>query len=162
MMRQLIVLAILSASATMAHAADLLKVGDAFPPWSLVDQTGKTVSSRELAGKKYLLWFYPKAMTPGCTAEGNGLRDRFADLQKAGVEVLGVSFDPPPDNARFVNTRDRCWCRRLTTATGGAAHLLPRRSRREGAACLWRGDAGDARRRGVARSERGQQSRPVT
>jgi peroxiredoxin Q/BCP len=77
-------------------------VGDAFPAWNLIDHSGKRVSSRELAGKKYLLWFYPKAMTPGCTAEGDGLRDKFSDLQQAGVEVLGVSFDMPRDNARFV------------------------------------------------------------
>jgi peroxiredoxin Q/BCP len=101
-MRKLAVLALLSLSATISHAAGLLKVGDPFPAWSLVDHAGKTVSSRDLAGKQYLLWFYPKAMTPGCTAEGDGLRDKFADLQKAGVEVLGVSFDQPQDNARFV------------------------------------------------------------
>jgi len=77
-------------------------VGAAFPNWNLVDHNWQKVSSRDLAGKKYLLWFFPKAMTPGCTAEGDGLRDRFAELQKAGVEVLGVSFDPPRNNARFV------------------------------------------------------------
>jgi peroxiredoxin Q/BCP len=102
MMRTLRMLGVLVFGAVVAYAAGLLKVGDAFPAWSLVDQTGKTVSSHDLAGKKYLLWFYPKAMTPGCTAEGDGLRDRFADLQKAGVEVLGVSFDQPQDNAHFV------------------------------------------------------------
>ncbi len=101
-MRRLAVLAWLILGTTMAYAADLLKVGDPFPTWNLVDHTGKSVASRDLAGKKYLLWFYPKAMTPGCTAEGDGLRDKFADLQKAGVEVLGVSFDQPQDNARFV------------------------------------------------------------
>jgi thioredoxin-dependent peroxiredoxin len=102
MMRTFTVLAVVALSATMVQATELLKVGDAFPTWSLVDQTGKTISSHDLAGKKYLLWFYPKAMTSGCTAEGDGLRDKFADLQKAGVEVLGVSFDQPRDNARFV------------------------------------------------------------
>jgi thioredoxin-dependent peroxiredoxin len=101
-MRQLVVLAILLLGVTATRAGDLLKVGDPFPAWSLVDQAGKTVASSDLAGKKYLVWFYPKAMTPGCTAEGNGLRDKYADLQKAGVEVLGVSFDEPLDNAHFV------------------------------------------------------------
>ncbi|MFI5396205.1 MAG: peroxiredoxin [Candidatus Binatia bacterium] len=101
-MRKLAMFALFSLSVTMAHAADLLKVGDPFPTWSLSDHTGKKVVSSDLTGKKYLLWFYPKAMTPGCTAEGDGLRDKFADLQKAGVEVLGVSFDQPQDNARFV------------------------------------------------------------
>lgn len=101
-MRTLNVLILLLLSTTIAEASDLLKVGEPFPTWSLVDHTGKPVSSGDLIGKKYLLWFYPKAMTPGCTAEGDGLRDKFADLQKAGIDVLGVSFDQPQDNARFV------------------------------------------------------------
>jgi thioredoxin-dependent peroxiredoxin len=85
-----------------AGAAEMLKPGDAFPAWSLVDQTGATVASSDLAGKTYLLWFYPKAMTPGCTAEGKGLRDNYPALQAAGVEIIGVSFDAPKDNAAFV------------------------------------------------------------
>jgi len=101
-MRKLVVLAVLAFSVATAPAGGLLAAGDAFPAWNLIDHTGKQVSSGDLTGTKYLLWFYPKAMTPGCTTEGDGLRDRFADLQKAGVEVLGVSFDPPRDNARFV------------------------------------------------------------
>ena len=126
MMRKLVMFVSLWLSATVAHAAGLLKVGEAFPAWSLVDQTGKTVSSRDLAGKKYLLWFYPKAMTPGCTDEGNGLRDKFADLQKAGVDVLGVSFDQPQDNARFVQAQQFPFRllsdtdRTLATAVGAA------------------------------------------
>jgi peroxiredoxin Q/BCP len=80
----------------------MLKAGDAFPAWTLIDQTGATVTSRDLAGKTYLLWFYPKAMTPGCTAEGQGLRDNFAAFQATGIEVLGVSFDDPKNNATFV------------------------------------------------------------
>jgi peroxiredoxin Q/BCP len=101
-MRRFVVFAVLTCTVAAAHAAGLLTVSAAFPAWHLVDQNGQKVSSRDLVGQKYLLWFYPKAMTPGCTAEGDGLRDRFADLQKAGVEVLGVSFDTPADNARFV------------------------------------------------------------
>jgi peroxiredoxin Q/BCP len=90
---------------TVAPAADptkLLQPGDAFPAWSLRDQTGATVTSQSLAGKPYLLWFYPKAQTPGCTAEGRGLRDRFAEFQAKGVAVVGVSFDEPAANAAFV------------------------------------------------------------
>lgn len=88
--------------ATVARAAEMLKPGDAFPAWNLVDQTGAPVASSDLAGKTYLLWFYPKAMTSGCTAEGKGLRDNFPALQAAGVEIVGVSFDEPKDNAAFV------------------------------------------------------------
>ena len=125
-MRKLTVLVLLAVSATMVQGAGLLKVGDPFPTWSLVDHTGKKVSSTDLAGKQYLLWFYPKAMTPGCTAEGDGLRDKFADLQKAGVEVLGVSFDQPQDNARFVQEQQFPFCllsdteRNVAVAVGAA------------------------------------------
>jgi len=90
---------------TLAPAADpqrLLKVGDAFPAWSLKDQTGAVMTSQSFAGKPYLLWFYPKAQTSGCTAEGRGLRDHFAEFQAKGVEVVGVSFDKPEANAEFV------------------------------------------------------------
>jgi peroxiredoxin Q/BCP len=86
-----------------ARAAGLLTPGTDFPAWQLADQTGTTVSSRDLRGKTYLLWFYPKAMTPGCTAEGQGLRDRFPAFRDRQVEILGVSFDPPASNKAFVD-----------------------------------------------------------
>jgi peroxiredoxin Q/BCP len=95
------ILALASASAAPARA-DMLKTGDAFPSWTLPDHTGKTVSSADLAGKTYLLWFYPKAMTPGCTAEGRGLRDRSAELGSLALVIYGVSFDAPSTNAEFV------------------------------------------------------------
>ena len=82
-------------------AAGMLKPGDAFPAWDLVDQTGASVSSKEFAGKTYLLYFYPKAMTSGCTTEGCALRDNYAGFEKAGVLIVGVSFDDPQENAEF-------------------------------------------------------------
>jgi peroxiredoxin Q/BCP len=85
-----------------AYADGMLKAGDPFPAWDLPNQTGTVVSSKDYAGKTYLLWYYPKAMTSGCTAEGCALRDNFAAFQKAGVLVLGVSFDDPKDNAEFI------------------------------------------------------------
>ncbi len=85
-----------------ALAAGMLKPGDAFPAWKLTDQAGKEVSSTELAGTTYLLYFYPKAMTPGCTKEGCALRDNYTGFEKAGVQILGVSFDAPATNAKFV------------------------------------------------------------
>ncbi len=84
-----------------AGAASPLTEGSPFPQWELVDQQGQKVSSKDLAGKTYLLWFYPKAMTSGCTREGCELRDHYAEFRKLGVEILGVSFDTPADNARF-------------------------------------------------------------
>lgn len=125
-MRTLALLALLALNAATAQAGDLLKVGDPFPAWRLIDQSGTQVSSADLANQKYLLWFYPKAMTAGCTAEGNGLRDKFAELQKAGVTVLGISFDPPQDNARFVQAQQFPFRllsdtdRTLATAVGAA------------------------------------------
>jgi peroxiredoxin Q/BCP len=86
----------------LAARADMLKAGDEFPSWTLPDQTGKAVSSTELAGKTYLLWFFPKAMTPGCTKEGQGLRDRHAALTSLSLTIYGVSFDDPATNAEFV------------------------------------------------------------
>lgn len=95
-----IVLAFLLASAA-AYAAGMLKPGDSFPAWELPNQTGAVVSSKDYAGTTYLLYFYPKAMTSGCTTEGCTLRDNYTGFEKAGVKILGVSFDDPKDNAEF-------------------------------------------------------------
>ena len=100
--RFLLAVALSFGLAPAVRAGALLAPGDAFPAWSLADQNGATASSRDLAGRTYLLWFYPKAMTPGCTAEGRGLRDSFPTFQERHVEVLGVSFDPPAQNKAFV------------------------------------------------------------
>jgi peroxiredoxin Q/BCP len=99
--RTLHVAAMLVALAGSAHAG-MLRAGEAFPGWKLQDHTGATVSSSELAGKTYLLWYYPKAMTPGCTTEGRGLRDRNDEWKELGLTILGVSFDEPAANAEFV------------------------------------------------------------
>lgn len=96
-----IVMTIIVAGPT--HAA-LIQPGEPFPSWSLRDHEGQVVTSEELAGKRYLLWFYPAAMTPGCTAEGLALRDTHERFAAEGVEILGVSFDEPEKNARFVKT----------------------------------------------------------
>jgi len=101
-MRFALVLLALVALAATAEASSMLSPGTTFPAWELTDHTGATVGSRDLAGRTYLLWFFPKAMTSGCTAEGDALRDHFAAFQAKGVEILGVSFDTPEDNARFV------------------------------------------------------------
>jgi thioredoxin-dependent peroxiredoxin len=79
-----------------------LNPGESFPAWSMPDHTGATVASKDLAGKTYLMWYYPRALTSGCTAEGCALRDSYAEFKRLGVEVLGVSFDAPEKNAEFV------------------------------------------------------------
>ncbi|MGC8916319.1 MAG: peroxiredoxin [Thermoanaerobaculum sp.] len=94
-------LVFLSAMAPLLGAAGPLPEGSVFPAWELVDQFGRKVSSKELAGKTYLIWFYPKAGTPGCTKEGCELRDNFEEFKKLGVQVVGVSFDTPEENAAF-------------------------------------------------------------
>ena len=87
-------------------AAEMIAVGDAFPAWEMKDQSGKEVSSKQLAGKTYLLWYYPKAMTSGCTAEGQALRDAHPQFVARGVEILGVSFDKPAANAAFAEAEN--------------------------------------------------------
>jgi peroxiredoxin Q/BCP len=81
--------------------AALLAAGDPFPAWSLQAHDGTTVSSTQLAGKRYVLWFYPRAMTPGCTVEGRGFRDQFEEFRTQKIAVFGVSFDDVAANARF-------------------------------------------------------------
>lgn len=69
--------------------------------FSLPNQDGETISSSDLAGKKYLMFFYPRAMTPGCTKESCDFRDSYAAFTEAGYQVIGVSPDPPSRNRRF-------------------------------------------------------------
>ncbi|MGQ9751547.1 MAG: peroxiredoxin [Thermoanaerobaculaceae bacterium] len=100
--RQFLILTLLFVfGAGLTAAQDLLKVGDVFPAFSLPDESGKEFSSALLQGKPFLIWFYPKAMTPGCTKEGCELRDNFAAFKQAGVEIVGVSFDAPAANKKF-------------------------------------------------------------
>jgi peroxiredoxin Q/BCP len=79
----------------------MLKPGDKAPDFTAQDHTGRTVSLKDLHGKTVVLWFYPKADTPGCTAEGCSFRDLSADFDKKNAVILGVSFDSQADNAAF-------------------------------------------------------------
>jgi peroxiredoxin Q/BCP len=86
-----------------AAAAQTPKAGDRAPLIEGKDQEGKTWKLADVLGKKVvLLYFYPKDDTPGCTKEACGFRDRMADLQKAKVEVIGVSFDSPDSHQKFI------------------------------------------------------------
>jgi peroxiredoxin Q/BCP len=78
-----------------------LVVGDTVPEFELPDQDGAMVSSASLAGKPYVLYFYPKDDTPGCTKEACGFRDEIGKFHEAGVRILGVSPDKPESHARF-------------------------------------------------------------
>ena len=79
----------------------MLKVGDAAPQFTHLDQNGNEVSLGDFAGKKVLVWFFPKASTPGCTAEGCNLRDNYASLQDKNVEVIGISKDSVKRQSNF-------------------------------------------------------------
>lgn len=79
-----------------------LKIGDKAPAFSAKDQDGKDVKLSDFKGKKLVLYFYPKDMTPGCTAEACDLRDNYNVLLKQGYEVLGVSTDTEKMHQKFI------------------------------------------------------------
>jgi thioredoxin-dependent peroxiredoxin len=79
-----------------------LKLGDPIPEVASVDQNGKTINLTEFARNEYtLVYFYPKAMTPGCTAQACSLRDAYTQLQAKGVKVVGVSLDSVENQKEF-------------------------------------------------------------
>ncbi len=83
----------------MAHSE--IKIGDQAPAFSLKNTEGKTVKLADFKGKKVVLYFYPKDDTPGCTKEACGFRDDHSELQKRGIEVLGVSADGQASHQKF-------------------------------------------------------------
>ena len=78
-----------------------LAVGDPAPEFTLPDDTGETVSLGDLRGERVILYFYPAAMTPGCTKQACDFSDSIDTLQAAGYRVLGVSKDAPAKLAKF-------------------------------------------------------------
>ena len=78
-----------------------LKVGDKAPAFSLEDQQGKTVKLSDFKGQKLLVYFYPKASTPGCTVQSCNVRDARRNFIKRGVAVVGVSPDKPSAQKKF-------------------------------------------------------------
>ena len=76
----------------------MLDPGLPAPPFALPDQDGEVLSLDSLRGAWVLLWWYPKAATPGCTLEGQALRDRGGDFASLGCRVVGLSFDTPEEN----------------------------------------------------------------
>jgi peroxiredoxin Q/BCP len=79
----------------------MLNIGDKAPSFTVQTHTGKTVHLADYSGKKVVLWFYPKADTPGCTAEGCAFRDRQDRFDEKNAVMLGVSFDTVEENAAF-------------------------------------------------------------
>ncbi|EGD53207.1 thioredoxin-dependent thiol peroxidase [Gordonia neofelifaecis] len=79
-----------------------LSVGDKAPAFTLPDSTGKPVSLADYAGRKVIVYFYPAAMTPGCTKQACDFRDSLAELNGQGIDVIGISPDKPAKLAKFV------------------------------------------------------------
>jgi len=84
----------------------MLEAGDSAPSFTLPDQDGSDVALGDLRGQTVVLYFYPRADTPGCTIQACGVRDRRADYEAAGARVLGVSPDSVDDVRKFADKFD--------------------------------------------------------
>jgi peroxiredoxin Q/BCP len=82
-----------------------LHPGDDAPDFALLDQAGRTVRRSDFAGRKLLIYFYPRAGTPGCTRQACAVRDAGDELERAGVATVGISPDVPERQARFDRRR---------------------------------------------------------
>jgi thioredoxin-dependent peroxiredoxin len=78
-----------------------LEAGDKAPAFSLPDQNGKMVNLSDFAGKKLLVYFYPKADTPGCTVQACSIRDAMPNLKATGISAVGISPDKPDAQKKF-------------------------------------------------------------
>ncbi|MCM2302040.1 MAG: thioredoxin-dependent thiol peroxidase [Flavobacteriaceae bacterium] len=78
-----------------------LKKGDQAPQFKCINEVGQTIQLSDYKGKKLVLFFYPKASTPGCTAEACNLRDNYLTFIAKGYEILGVSADAPKKQLQF-------------------------------------------------------------
>lgn len=81
----------------------MLKIGDRMPDFEVVDQDGNKVSSKDLIGKRTIIYFYPKDNTSGCTAEACNLRDNYDALTAQGYNVIGVSKDSAASHRKFAD-----------------------------------------------------------
>ena len=79
-----------------------LQIGDKAPEINAVDQNGNNITLEQYQGKKVVLYFYPKDMTPGCTAQSCNLSDNYTALQKNGYDVIGVSCDSVKRHQKFI------------------------------------------------------------
>lgn len=83
-----------------------LNVGDTAPAFALADVTGNTISLSDYAGQRVLVYFYPRANTPGCTKEACDFRDSLAELNALNIAVVGISPDKPEALAKFRDDHD--------------------------------------------------------
>ena len=84
----------------------MLKEGSTAPAFTTTDGEGNSVRLKDLRGQKVVLYFYPKDDTPGCTREACSFRDTFADFEKAGIKVLGISPDKETSHQKFARKFD--------------------------------------------------------
>ena len=84
----------------------MLKVGDKVPDFISKDQDGTIIKLSDYLGSKLIIFFYPRANTPGCTAEACNLRDNYSELKAQGYELLGVSEDSSKKQSNFKNKYD--------------------------------------------------------
>lgn len=96
----------------------MLKIGDRMPDFEVVDQDGVKVSSKDLVGKKTVVYFYPKDNTSGCTAEACSIRDSYDALLARGYNVVGVSKDSAASHRRFKEKYDLPFTLLSDTSTG--------------------------------------------
>ena len=96
----------------------MLKIGDRMPDFEVVDQDGVKVSSKDLVGKKTVVYFYPKDNTSGCTAEACSIRDSYDALLDRGYNVVGVSKDSAASHKRFKEKYDLPFTLLSDTSTG--------------------------------------------
>jgi peroxiredoxin Q/BCP len=83
-----------------------LKVGDFSPSFQAKDQNGNEINSEQFKGKKWVIYFYPKDLTPGCTTQACNIRDNYKLLQESGISIIGVSMDNENLHKRFIEKFD--------------------------------------------------------
>ena len=84
----------------------MLKIGEKAPDFTLLDQDENSVSLTDFNGKKIVLWFYPKASTPGWTIEGKGFRDEFQKFEENNIQIIGCSADTPIKQKKFCDRQN--------------------------------------------------------
>lgn len=83
-----------------------MNIGDKIPSILGINENGEQIKSSDFAGKKLVLYFYPKDNTSGCTAEACNLRDNYSALKKAGYDVIGVSIDSEASHRKFIEKHE--------------------------------------------------------
>jgi len=79
----------------------MIKEGDVVPKFELLDSDGNNVKSSDFKGKKYVIYFYPKDFTPGCTTEADEFSKNYNNFKKAGIEIVGISKDDVDSHKKF-------------------------------------------------------------